>query len=60
MIENDWKAESSFFHHMTGIDPEFFDKYMTRSLDFDLQKVTKMPERISGDDMTQHKDDVHS
>ncbi|WP_233277721.1 hypothetical protein [Paenibacillus durus] len=51
MIESDWKAEVSFFHHMTGIDPEFFDKYMTRNLDFGLQKVTKMPERISGDDM---------
>lgn len=49
MIENDWKAEVSYFHHMTGIDPSFFNKYMTRNLDFGLQNVTKIPERISAD-----------
>ena len=51
MIENDWKVEVSFFHHMTGIDPNFFNKYMTRNLDFGLQNVTKIPDRISGDNM---------
>lgn len=49
MIENDWKVEVSFFHHMTGIDPSFFNKYMTRNLDFDFDNVTKIPERISAD-----------
>ncbi|RJG23756.1 ImmA/IrrE family metallo-endopeptidase [Paenibacillus thiaminolyticus] len=44
MIENDWKVEVSFFHHMTGIDPSFFNKYMTRNLDFGFQNVTKIPE----------------
>lgn len=51
MIENDWKVEVSFFHHMTGIDPNFFNNYMTRNLDFGLQNVTKIPDRISGDNM---------
>lgn len=49
MIENDWKAEVSYFHHMTGIDPSFFNKYMTRNLDFGLQNVAKIPERISAE-----------
>ncbi|MDU5141910.1 MAG: ImmA/IrrE family metallo-endopeptidase [Paenibacillus dendritiformis] len=49
MIENDWKVEVSFFHHMTGIDPSFFNKYMTRNLDFGFDNVTKIPERISAD-----------
>ncbi|EJW18739.1 XRE family transcriptional regulator [Paenibacillus alvei] len=47
MIEHDWKVEVSFFHHMTGIDPSFFEKYMTRDLDFGLQNVTEITERIS-------------
>ncbi|CAH8720644.1 ImmA/IrrE family metallo-endopeptidase [Paenibacillus thiaminolyticus] len=44
MIEDDWKVEVSFFHHMTGIDPSFFNKYMTRNLDFGFQNVIKIPE----------------
>ncbi|NGP60475.1 ImmA/IrrE family metallo-endopeptidase [Paenibacillus thiaminolyticus] len=44
MIENDWKVEVSFFHHMTGIDPSFFNKYMTRNLDFGFHNVIKIPE----------------
>lgn len=51
MIESDWKAEVSFFHHMTGIDPDFFTKYMTRALDFGIDNVTKIPERIPSDNM---------
>jgi len=31
MVEQDWKVETSFFHHMTGIKPEFFNKYMKSS-----------------------------
>ncbi|MGN7764113.1 spr1629 family repressor/antitoxin [Paenibacillus sp. 22594] len=51
MIENDWKAEMSFFHQLTGIEPDFFNRYVTRNLDFDLQNVTKIHEHISSDDM---------
>ncbi|OKP99498.1 ImmA/IrrE family metallo-endopeptidase [Paenibacillus sp. P46E] len=51
MIENDWKAEMSFFHQLTGIEPEFFNRYLTRNLDFGLQNVTKIHEHISSDDM---------
>jgi len=47
MIEHDWKVEVSFFHHLTGIDPSFFEKYMARNLDFGLQNVTEIAERIS-------------
>ncbi|WP_028543688.1 helix-turn-helix domain-containing protein [Paenibacillus taiwanensis] len=51
MIENDWKVEVSFFYHMTGIDSDFFNKYMTRHLDFGLDKVTKIPDRKSSSKM---------
>lgn len=50
MIDNDWKAEISFFHRMTGIDPNFFNKYLMKSLDFDLKNVTDISKRISGED----------
>lgn len=50
MIDNDWKVEISFFYRMTGIDPNFFNKYLTKSLDFDLQNVTDISKRISGEE----------
>jgi Zn-dependent peptidase ImmA (M78 family)/transcriptional regulator with XRE-family HTH domain len=50
MIENDWKAEISFFYRMTGIDSNFFNKYMEKNLDFGLQNVTDISKRISGED----------
>lgn len=51
MIEDDWKAEVAFFHQMTGIDPGFFNRYMTRNLDFGIQNVTNIHEHMSTDDM---------
>lgn len=45
MIENDWRAEVSFFHHMTGINPDFFTQYTKRKLDFDLENVTSIVNR---------------
>ncbi|KAE8561852.1 spr1629 family repressor/antitoxin [Paenibacillus polymyxa] len=47
MVENDWKTEVSFFYHMTGIVPDFFNKYLAKGLDFDLQNVTDISKRIS-------------
>jgi Zn-dependent peptidase ImmA (M78 family) len=47
MIENDWKTEISFFYYMTGIDPDFYNKYLAKSLDFGLQNVTDISKRIS-------------
>ncbi|OUQ87428.1 transcriptional regulator [Brevibacillus brevis] len=47
MIENDWKVELSFFHRMTGIDPNFFNNYLTKTLDFG---VTDISMRISSED----------
>lgn len=45
MINEDWNVEVFFFHHMTGIDVSFFEKYMTRAMDFGIDNVAKMPER---------------
>ncbi|MGG4142278.1 ImmA/IrrE family metallo-endopeptidase [Paenibacillus algorifonticola] len=42
MIENDWKTEISFFHQLTGIDSSFFNKYMARSLDFELHDISEI------------------
>jgi len=45
MIEEDWKVETSFFHHMTGINTDFFNKYMTEKPQTSMQNVRKMPTR---------------
>ncbi|MFC6653991.1 ImmA/IrrE family metallo-endopeptidase [Paenibacillus rhizoplanae] len=45
MIEKDWTVEVSFFKQMTGIDGDFFDKYVSNMLEFDLQKVITIPNR---------------
>lgn len=42
MIENAWKAEIPFFHQLTGIDSSFFNKYMTRSQDFELRDISEI------------------
>ncbi|MMZ69737.1 hypothetical protein D1872_326330 [compost metagenome] len=47
MIEEDWKVEVPFFHQMTGIDHDFFLKYFTTNLDFDLQKIVSLPTHVS-------------
>ncbi|SFE75464.1 Zn-dependent peptidase ImmA, M78 family [Paenibacillus algorifonticola] len=47
MIEKDWKAEIPFFHHLTGIDSSFFNKYMTRSLDFELRDISEISKHTS-------------
>lgn len=47
MIEEDWKVETSFFHHMTGINTDFFNKYMTNKPETGIQNVRKMPTRSS-------------
>lgn len=45
MIEEDWKVETSFFHHMTGINTDFFNKYMTNKPQTSIQKIREMPTR---------------
>ncbi|PQP83889.1 transcriptional regulator [Paenibacillus sp. PCH8] len=47
MIEEDWKVETSFFHHMTGINTDFFNKYMTNKPQTSIQNVREMPTRSS-------------
>ncbi|MDT9722223.1 XRE family transcriptional regulator [Paenibacillus sp. ClWae2A] len=47
MIEEDWKVETTFFHHMTGINTDFFNKYMTNKPETSIQNVRKMPTRSS-------------
>lgn len=46
MIEDDWKVEVSFFHHMTGIESDFFNKYMMKSLDFEIKKIHNYKKQI--------------
>ncbi|MNO85314.1 helix-turn-helix protein [compost metagenome] len=46
MIEDDWKVELPFFHQMTGIDHDFFEKYFSRNLDFNLQNIVNLPKRV--------------
>lgn len=47
MIEEDWKVETSFFHHMTGINTDFFNKYMTKKPQTSIKNVRGMPTRSS-------------
>ncbi|WP_405171284.1 XRE family transcriptional regulator [Paenibacillus sp. FSL H8-0280] len=47
MIEEDWKVETSFFHHMTGINTDFFNKYMTNKPQTSIKNVREMPTRSS-------------
>ncbi|UJL46331.1 XRE family transcriptional regulator [Virgibacillus sp. NKC19-16] len=42
MIENDWMAETTFFHRLTGFNMSFFNNYMVREQDFDLVNVTDL------------------
>ncbi|MBW4084776.1 ImmA/IrrE family metallo-endopeptidase [Paenibacillus sp. S150] len=51
MIEQDWRAELPFFHQLTGIDPDFFNRYVKKDMDFDIHNVTKIHDHISGDDL---------
>jgi hypothetical protein len=46
MIEDDWKVDVSFFHRMTGIDPNFFRQYLISKHDFGLENVTNLPSRM--------------
>lgn len=47
MIEEDWKVETSFFHHMTGINTDFFNKYMTNKPQTSIKNVREMSTRSS-------------
>lgn len=42
IIENDWMAETTFFHRLTGINMSFFNNYMIREQDFGLVNVTDL------------------
>lgn len=46
MIENDWMAEISFFHRITGIDLNFFNQYLFVKQDFGLVNVTDLSSSI--------------
>lgn len=47
MVEQDWKVETSFFHHMTGIKPDFFNKYMKSSPDAKIRDMKGKTTRSS-------------
>lgn len=46
MIEKEWAVELPFFHQLTGIDLAFFDKYVKKEFDFELQNVVPIPKRV--------------
>ncbi|MBU5355281.1 helix-turn-helix domain-containing protein [Paenibacillus silvae] len=43
MIEQDWKVETSFFHHLTGIKTEFFNSYMTNRSTATIRDMKNIP-----------------
>lgn len=36
MLENDWMVDMPFFHQITGIDTEFFNRYMKKEQNFEI------------------------
>lgn len=42
MMETDWMAEIDFFHHLTGINVSFFNKYIYKKQDFELVSVNEL------------------
>lgn len=48
MIENDWKTEITFFYRLTGIAPDFFNKYLIKGQDFGIQNVTDISKHNPG------------
>ncbi|WP_188455506.1 spr1629 family repressor/antitoxin [Virgibacillus oceani] len=47
MIENDWMAETGYFHRITGIDLDFFNRYLVSEHDFGLSNVTELRSKFS-------------
>ncbi|WP_077329660.1 spr1629 family repressor/antitoxin [Virgibacillus siamensis] len=41
MLNNDWMADVQFLHQITGIDANFFDRYMMKKKDFELTHVSE-------------------
>lgn len=39
LIEEDWKVDLNFYHHMTGIDSKFFSSYLNQHQDFELKQI---------------------
>jgi Zn-dependent peptidase ImmA (M78 family) len=42
MIENDWMSDTRFFYQITGIDEDFFNRYMSAKQDYELNNVTDL------------------
>ncbi|TFJ92404.1 helix-turn-helix domain-containing protein [Lentibacillus salicampi] len=42
MIESDWMTDTSFFYQLTGIDVNFFNRYMSADQDFELGNITDL------------------
>lgn len=40
LVENDWKVEVTFLHHLTGIETAFFSSYLSSDVNFDLHDIT--------------------
>ncbi|MBP1905349.1 Zn-dependent peptidase ImmA (M78 family) [Paenibacillus turicensis] len=48
MTDTDWKVDIPFFYQLTGIPAEFFEKYVTKKLDFEINNVMSMAEKGKG------------
>lgn len=40
MMEKDWMVDIEFFHQITGIDLEFFNRYMANEQNLELDNIT--------------------
>lgn len=46
MVEKDWMVDIRFFHQITGIDLDFFYRYMTNEQDFGLDNIAYLSSDI--------------
>lgn len=47
MLDRDWKADIEFFYKLTGIEFNFFNKYLLAEKDFELLSVADFPRKSS-------------
>ncbi len=46
MMEKDWMVDIEFFHQITGINLDFFHRYMTNGQNFELDNITYLSSDI--------------
>lgn len=48
LTDTDWKVDIPFFYQLTGISTEFFEKYVTKKFDFEINNVTSIAGKGKG------------